>query len=147
MPSTQFFIGCVNMGQYDHTGIAMLEDCPTEENQPHMMRESCHWVCKHGRPVARCFWQFNTSDIAPGPLETCWISEACSGTTVDVNVACKPQQFNVTTQVVELQRDLAAAIFAHRSAEQKVQEVEAAHNATKALLDSHRSSLSRNLTK
>jgi len=136
-PLTIFFLSCDNMDVYDHSGISMLDDCRADATGLELVRESCHWVCKGGRPVARCVWEFarNTSLILPGQLQTCWLSEACNGQTVDLTVACKPNLvFNVTDVVLDLQKDLSAAINAHRTAEDRVKQVEKLHNATKELL-------------
>jgi len=141
---TMLFLSCGNMDDFDHSGISMLDDCPADATG--LVRESCHWVCKGGRPVARCVWEFarSTSLILPGQLQTCWLSEACNGQTVDVTAACKPNLvFNATDVILGLQKDLAAAINAHRTAEDRVQQVEKLHNATKALMSGN---LSHNLT-
>jgi len=61
------------------------------------------------------------------------MTEACNGTKVDVAVACEPNSMrNVSAEMNMLQTDLAAAIAAHRAADQRVATEVAAHNATKA---------------
>lgn len=115
---TQLFLRCSTMNDFDFTGISMLEGCKSDAMGSALVRESCSWICKHGRPIARCLWEFaHEGVIFGGRLQACWLSEACGKQNTVVTTVCEPKsQANVTTEILTLQVDLAAALAAHRMA-------------------------------
>lgn len=144
MEHTRLFLSCANMNHYDTSGIALLEGCKADAAGFNLVREGCAWACKHGRPVARCLWEFGYAGrLLDSRLKHCWLAEACSGSSIDVSVACEPDlMLNVSAEVGDLQADLEAAVASHRAAEQRLAEALAAHNHTKAKFNEHFGNLS-----
>lgn len=134
MQHTQLFLSCDNMNDYDTTGIAIVQDCKANSNGADLVKESCAWACKHGRPVARCLWEFaHAGTLRNSRLKNCWLAEECAGVSADVTVMCEPHTtFNVSAEVGVLQGDLQAALLNHQAAEQRVIEANKAHEVTKA---------------
>eukprot|EP00928_Gymnodinium_smaydae_P053495 TRINITY_DN37473_c0_g1_i1.p1 TRINITY_DN37473_c0_g1~~TRINITY_DN37473_c0_g1_i1.p1 ORF type:complete len:733 (+),score=196.13 TRINITY_DN37473_c0_g1_i1:62-2260(+) len=91
----QPLLGCDNMVMYTYSGVAMLENCeadtPTAQDFAH---ESCSWVCKGGRPFARCTLNFDPENRhgLGGQMQGCWLSESCDGPfTAKLAASCEPE--------------------------------------------------------
>uniref|UniRef100_A0A7S4Q9L2 Uncharacterized protein n=1 Tax=Alexandrium monilatum TaxID=311494 RepID=A0A7S4Q9L2_9DINO len=159
------FMQCSMMERHDISAISILSGCsPASGKAAELVSEKCTWVCKHGKPVARCLWTFDPVGMfqaTQGGLETCWLSSTCTGTDVEVTATCRPtalwQQANsskadmakvrevLTSTHVARQRaekELSQATAAHSSLVQRLQETEAQLNATNQALMQLRGSMS-----
>jgi len=87
-------LGCDNMHKYTFNGVGVLEGCsPTMAGADDLLLESCSWVCKHRRPVARCQLRFDPHGRLKlgGKLDKCWIDNECrSNKEATVMATCKP---------------------------------------------------------
>jgi len=126
VPDSRWFLACQNMGNYSFTGISFFGGCQqqlAQEATAHQLtvEESCVWVCKHKRPVARCEWKFTHPVGSTDRLDMCWLSELCIGGQVRVYAACKPHElFNASEDLAALRQDLEAAKAAHQEATQQI---------------------------
>jgi len=92
-PASQIYMDCYNMYTMAFTGINILGSCVGGAHDASLVRESCLWECKNGRPAARCIWEFDLSkrhDIKTR-AEDCWLQERCGvGSQITVDVICSP---------------------------------------------------------
>lgn len=125
IPYSRYFLNCSTMGQYSFSGTAFLNGCQkqlTLQAPQLIVEESCVWVCKHKRPVARCQWKFTHPEGSTDRLEMCWLSQSCIGEQIRVYAACKPHDlFNASEDLAALRQDLEAAKSAHREASSIIQ--------------------------
>merc|ERR1712079_546242 len=108
------------MMRYRFYGIEVLHGCQAMSNAAvDLVKEECHWVCKHSRPFARCSWKFDPDrkfESLRGPLQTCWFQKTCTGSYLEVYSGCNPMPPRSSSNeagLTELDDKLSQAIAAH----------------------------------
>lgn len=96
-PAAIYETNCANMHTVSFTGMSILAGCSTfdaSENASSLVRESCVWACKHMRPFARCWWEFDRfNDYGMHDrIDECWLEEGCKDYRATMNVTCKPKE-------------------------------------------------------
>eukprot|EP00929_Paragymnodinium_shiwhaense_P012792 TRINITY_DN120689_c0_g1_i1.p1 TRINITY_DN120689_c0_g1~~TRINITY_DN120689_c0_g1_i1.p1 ORF type:complete len:359 (-),score=60.62 TRINITY_DN120689_c0_g1_i1:256-1332(-) len=95
-PSSKPTLNCSSMYGLPFQGLSILGSCMGSRNDSALVRESCFWECKNGRPAARCLWEFDHEGQLglQNRLQQCWMRDRCDEGRADhqvvVDVVCKP---------------------------------------------------------